>query len=649
MQLLYSRASPCPEFASLSLLLKSDISGDKVTCGMGEPLVLPSSTSTVSHVDSVEALKELHYYINSVYKASRSSTSGESGDSQRMSVELFKEDEKLFSEMQVYRPLNAHGLGLHYRLVRDRTTMSKLIPLVFNTGKSTARASDKGGGAGSTIGSTAAIEQHVTGVVLCVGIAGLPSIMSGMSTLHYGLPQRMKDCLDVLSNVGTDDTTACRALLTTFLLTEDEDRLNNTMAEGADRTLLLESEDFGGDTKGLGLGLRKKSQEAKSAGGIETLSDPLILHSADFARIMVERLAVLSVSESDTVFRKYEARAAAVGAAAGGDKAGKRARGRKVARDADLDGFDYKGGPRRTSANNSRPGGLLQAGSSGGLASPYNTGVGSNNTGKDGSKVQLRRPGKDTTSRIADKPVVRQAATPLLKSSKKDSRGTSRRASMDNSGGYRPARGGQQLGPRRTSASSNGQDDWTFGSGGGDGFQGSNSLDHSGNRLHLHDEQSLNSNRTGGSGSRNSRNTRQSGTSFDPFFGGGTADTATTITESSASSSARRRGSAGGLFDPDVDYHHDDASAFSHQFADDDMLSGGGRSSRSLGNGSAAGIPRVQVNVALNEDLTCFYKLSKMSSCSVEGVIQVSVDSAAAMHVSKLCRSLASEAGSEIL
>jgi hypothetical protein len=38
---------------------------------------------------------------------------------------------------------------------------------------------------------------------------------------------------------------------------------------------------------------------------------------------------------------------------------------------------------------------------------------------------------------------------------------------------------------------------------------------------------------------------------------------------------------------------------------------------------SGAGTTRIQVNIALNEDLTCSYKFSKMTSCSVEGVIQV--------------------------
>lgn len=36
--------------------------------------------------------------------------------------------------------------------------------------------------------------------------------------------------------------------------------------------------------------------------------------------------------------------------------------------------------------------------------------------------------------------------------------------------------------------------------------------------------------------------------------------------------------------------------------------------------------PRLMINVALNEDLTCSYRQSKMSSCSIEGVVQVSAD-----------------------
>lgn len=37
--------------------------------------------------------------------------------------------------------------------------------------------------------------------------------------------------------------------------------------------------------------------------------------------------------------------------------------------------------------------------------------------------------------------------------------------------------------------------------------------------------------------------------------------------------------------------------------------------------------PKVQINIALNEDLSCSYRLSEISSCTVEGVVQVQVKS----------------------
>jgi len=44
-------------------------------------------------------------------------------------------------------------------------------------------------------------------------------------------------------------------------------------------------------------------------------------------------------------------------------------------------------------------------------------------------------------------------------------------------------------------------------------------------------------------------------------------------------------------------------------------------------DGSEAARGRIQVNIALNEDLTCSYKQSKISSCTIEGVVQVQVRS----------------------
>jgi hypothetical protein len=639
MQLLYSRAAPCPEFASLSLLLKGDISGDLVSCRMGEPFILPSSVSTISHSSCMQTLKELHYYINSVYKASRSNRQQQqqpdsTTKNTSMSSEMFSEDEKLLmtNEMQVFRPLNGHGLGLHYRLLRDRAAMSQFIPLVFNASKSTASAKGK------------VIENEVTGVVLCVGIAGLPSTLA-MSALHYSLPQRMKDCLDIFSNTGTDDPIASRALLATLLLTEDEDRMSNTMAEGNNRTLLSEADEMAQEAKKGKMNLLGRNKAEASNTTQTDIIDPLLLNSADLARIMVERLAVLSVSESDTIFRKYEAKANAVEKAA---KGGRTRPNRKSARDADLDGFDFKGGAKSGAVRSSvgrggggtsalastllSPTGKSNVGggsgstvgtSSSGFSSPSGsimTGSSGTTLKAPGSKVQLPQPRNDTLN--IRKGIKSAAAAPLLMASVKDNPGRpSRRASVDalsapGRPSGRPSRqashagfGGPDIPQQQQQMVSS---DWNLTST-ASGFpadSGDVSLSSgvpsraSSHQTHGTSNLRQHSTHSSASGSNNNH--------FDPFGDG----TPLEFTHGDYNSS---------------NHHSDDLNQHPPQF-DDDLM--GGRSIRSLGNDSAGlgsvfgnssngTTPRVQVNVALNEDLTCFYKLSKMSSCTVEGVIQV--------------------------
>lgn len=61
-----------------------------------------------------------------------------------------------------------------------------------------------------------------------------------------------------------------------------------------------------------------------------------------------------------------------------------------------------------------------------------------------------------------------------------------------------------------------------------------------------------------------------------------------------------------------------------HQF-DEEEHSVDTRSHSGNGGGgsSVMSAAQLQVNIALNEDLTCSYKLSQLSSCNVEGVAQV--------------------------
>ena len=48
--------------------------------------------------------------------------------------------------------------------------------------------------------------------------------------------------------------------------------------------------------------------------------------------------------------------------------------------------------------------------------------------------------------------------------------------------------------------------------------------------------------------------------------------------------------------------------------------------SQAYGDAGSTASPanRIHINVALNEDLSCSYKDSQLTSCSVEGVVQVS-------------------------
>jgi hypothetical protein len=504
MQLLYSRAAPGPEFVSLSLLLKREISADETSVQMREPLLLPSPASTISQATGVEAIQDLHRYLVSIHRAMRTNNNNTS----KMANALLMEDEKLLTDAQVFRPTKGQGIGLHYKLIKDRAAISPLVQLILRSSKTSDAKT-----------STKAVEKEVAGVILCVGMCGLPSAFA-MSSLHYSLSQRMADCIQILSQAGTEDGASCSTLLTSILLTDDEIRLTNSMANAQGNHLFVD------DARG-----KKKNQMSADA----DFENPLSMNSADQARIMVERLAVLSVAESDTIFRKFEGKQ---------NEKNTKARRRKSGRDADLDGFDFRG-----ESKSSRE------------ATSTATSVSDTSSIKSGaSKLQLKQPKKDTARVVNAK--SRQASVPALMASNKDTGARVRR---------------QSIADNRRQSSDTSQSNWSA---------------------------------DNGNGSSSGKNKK-----FDPFSAH-SGDTASTASETTASS----RKPSGGFFDssgPDMPM---DAGFGGDAFGQDmgnPMPSGGSKRS--------GGAARVQVNVALNEDLTCFYKLAKMSSCSVEGVIQVQV------------------------
>jgi hypothetical protein len=297
MQLLYGRADPGPEFASLSMLLRSDVAADGSTCHMGEPLVLPSPLSTMTQASCVQALAELHLYISSVLRGASSGSSSGSGGGKSTNGKdpqqpqhpsssnhrlLLEDDERRLTSgtaattTQIFRPRGCHGVALLYRLIRDRKHVSPLVPLIVNhsgggmaatptSGAPSASSNNNNKPATTTAATNASLvalmEREVTGVVLCVGI-------TGMSLTHSVVSQRMGDCMDILFKRGVAataggggandagsaapaqsssplDLPAARSLLATMLLTDDEDRVTNSMASAAQRTLVTQEEEGG--------------------------------------------------------------------------------------------------------------------------------------------------------------------------------------------------------------------------------------------------------------------------------------------------------------------------------------------------------------------------------------------------------------------
>lgn len=342
MQLLHASPVPRPQFASLSLLIRE---------GMVDPLMTIAPTATCSSEIAMEAVRELHWHVRSIRR------SQETND---LASELLREDEQSMKTMQIFRPLSANGVALHYRLLMGNGEITKIQTLILAVNKTAPGKIDPSAG--------------VTGVIVCVAISGSCSIHCSAS-ITYSISQRISDCIGYLHRVI--DVASAKSMMATYLLLEDDDRITNEMMESPNVLLLPESDDrargllspmgmispiaeFGRKTaRRASTGIVRGVMNAGSAANSGDDAPPpielgfpfsLYLGSADAARVMTARLTVLSVAESGTFLRKYEHSGQERKAnldLTGGAKS--RFRRRKTdARDADFDNFDYKGPAKET-------------------------------------------------------------------------------------------------------------------------------------------------------------------------------------------------------------------------------------------------------------------------------------------------------------
>lgn len=334
MELLRASTPTIPEFASISLVIRPEAYTDP-SLPMVEPLMIASPLSSIPGSLSLNALKELHFFITSTLgRAEDSTVSAES----RVVSEIFKDDHKGIDELQVFRPLGTYGVGLCYRFIRgDNALILKLAGALLSSQKSNPKAA-----------ASLKPEEDLFGLLMCVGVTGL-SVSSVSSMTQYQIGERLSACKDVLNAMSKPmDLSAVKTLMSTLLLHEDDYRITNARANALNFTSIPEIDETTEKQRGL-LGRRKdaaaKAQPAEAIEKEEVVL-PLGLMSAEIARTMSENMKVLSVAESDTILRKYANtgldRKANLDLTGGGGKS-RFNRKRSSGRDPDLDNFDYKG------------------------------------------------------------------------------------------------------------------------------------------------------------------------------------------------------------------------------------------------------------------------------------------------------------------
>jgi hypothetical protein len=534
MQLLHASPTVGPEFVSLSILSKPPVPSAEETTktststsnsmatavGMSEPMILASPNTTVSSNESIDALKQLHSHLSILLKASSFEKPGKQDKLSKLTHEFFKEDEKQLDAMQIFRPLAAHGLGLHYRLIRPDRDDPAISSLVFKLA-----AQILGSNKSSTASAGVATPSEISGIVFCVGMSGLPFAHSS-SPLQYSLAQRMNYCTKLLSKAGVKDITGVKVLMSTFLMSDDDSRVTNEMADAANFLLISEPDEAG--AKGVtSMGIKKSKPKSIKGNGAEAgVPLSLAVGSAEAARVMTQRLTVMSAVETDAFLRRYNAsgqeRKANLDLTGG--KKSKFRRRKSDARDADFDNFDYKGPAKVTVVPQ------LQAAQ----AMPA--------IAKAGQKLQLRQPKKDTRAKTPG------SAAPTLGAPRNDT-------------------GGGGASARRASMSSN---------------------------------QSGQTNQTA---QTNQPAFGEAPDQFSDQFSAGQGSRSPQLASAFGQKGPSRRASTSSRIVEDED------QSVAHTFVGD--------------SSTVASQARVQVNIALNEDLACSYKQSVLSTCSVEGVVQV--------------------------
>jgi len=412
--------------------------------------------------------------------------------------------------------------------------------------------------------------SRVDGVVIAVGISGL-SWTNPCSALVSRINTRLQDFVSIMRRIGQGTPEECKvsykAILSTLFLTEDEERRTKAMVDATQVTVELEAE----QNEKFGI----KTKRSFKRGGVS--SDPLNAtieskSSADIARVLEKVSALLSITEKECHLRKYNRNKTIEVTGSGNRSRRRKSKGDDIFRD-----FDYIS-PAETKT-----------------ATAENTTV-SPATRKN---TFLSRPQRDTASKKTNRSSSLLSALAPSRSSIISNRRNSNR-------------------PKSRQAAFNAfdveSDDDAKVNGSSIKFPG---LDGNG-RNGKKNEQPVSFASREDSMSEVSFSFSEVGTKRSLWTGMDSSSLEDLSTPRASPTVLRNESSE------ELEYTYTEDEIEQLEFTSENETHNSPEASRIT---EVDYISRIQVNVALNEDLTCTYKQGKISSCAVEGVVQIQVKS----------------------
>ena len=245
----YAVASPIPmsQFASLSLVLNFSASNqntDGVTATTHHhplPFLVVAPTCTCTSHMAIAAVEEVHDHIQRVLLQSDNNGNKETGATHDYTKQLLQEEAQSIlgtttssSNIQIYRPLSTNGMAMHYRFLDGRSSSNSsstngkanTTPDAITVGKLLSLLL-------SSPNNKIDLSGKVLGILLCVATTGGSTIFSS-SPLKYTLCQRMNDCIMHLQQQQPSNTNShTKELLTFHLLMDDELKISSSNIQPA--------------------------------------------------------------------------------------------------------------------------------------------------------------------------------------------------------------------------------------------------------------------------------------------------------------------------------------------------------------------------------------------------------------------------------